>query len=143
MPQLCRFCWNHISENLNGRCPACRQSYKTDTSPKPSPEEYVAHYIVSHGLISDRPNSKIQLQKRPATAPTKERDAKRAAGVDPNSKKQFSDVRVIQRNLVYVTNLALSAAKEEVRCFLIPPSTLLIFSDSEATRLLRQVWQDY
>jgi len=28
--------------------------------------------------------------------------------------KKFSDVRVIQRNLVYVTNLALSAAKEEI-----------------------------
>jgi len=32
------------------------------------------------------------------------------------SRKNLSNVRVIQRNLVYVTNLALSVAKEEVCC---------------------------
>lgn len=26
-PQICRFCWHHIKENLNGRCPACRKPY--------------------------------------------------------------------------------------------------------------------
>lgn len=25
--QICRFCWHHIKENLNGRCPACRTPY--------------------------------------------------------------------------------------------------------------------
>ena len=25
--QVCRFCWHHIKENLNGRCPACRREY--------------------------------------------------------------------------------------------------------------------
>jgi CCR4-NOT transcription complex subunit 4 len=25
--QVCRFCWNHIKENLNGLCPACRRAY--------------------------------------------------------------------------------------------------------------------
>lgn len=47
----------------------------------------------------------------------KEREGKNRSGLpaaEATSKKQFSDVRVIQRNLVYVTNLALSAAKEEV-----------------------------
>jgi CCR4-NOT transcription complex subunit 4 len=35
-----------------------------------------------------------------------------------NMRKQLTNVRVIQRNLVYVTNLALSVAKEEVFFFL-------------------------
>lgn len=25
--QICRFCWHHIKENLNGKCPACRRDY--------------------------------------------------------------------------------------------------------------------
>ena len=25
--QICRFCWHHIKENLNKRCPACRRVY--------------------------------------------------------------------------------------------------------------------
>jgi len=45
---------------------------------------------------------------------SKEREKRIPVNGDPNSKKQYSDVRVIQRNLVYVTNLALSAAKEEL-----------------------------
>ena len=28
--QICRFCWHHIKENLNGRCPACRKEYTND-----------------------------------------------------------------------------------------------------------------
>ena len=28
--QICRFCWHHIKENLNKRCPACRRVYTDD-----------------------------------------------------------------------------------------------------------------
>lgn len=29
--KICRFCWHHIKENLNGRCPACRAPYDDTT----------------------------------------------------------------------------------------------------------------
>jgi RING/Ubox like zinc-binding domain len=29
-PKICRFCWHHIKENLNKRCPACRRVYTDD-----------------------------------------------------------------------------------------------------------------
>ncbi|CAG8850136.1 30714_t:CDS:2, partial [Racocetra persica] len=28
---ICRFCWHHIQENLNGLCPACRRVYSEQT----------------------------------------------------------------------------------------------------------------
>ena len=28
--QVCQFCWHHIKENLNRRCPACRREYTDD-----------------------------------------------------------------------------------------------------------------
>ena len=39
---VCRFCWNHIKNDLNGLCPACRRAYSDDLiqfKPVP-PEEY-------------------------------------------------------------------------------------------------------
>jgi len=90
--QMCRFCWNHINENLNGRCPACRQPYKTENYKftPPNPEEI----------------QRIQNAKK-----AKERERKLA---EANARKNLTNVRVIQRNLVYLTNLALSAATEEI-----------------------------
>jgi RING/Ubox like zinc-binding domain len=39
--QVCRFCWNHINENLKPRCPACRKPYEASeyTFEPPNPEE--------------------------------------------------------------------------------------------------------
>jgi hypothetical protein len=38
--QTCRFCWNHINENMNGKCPGCRTPYNSDkytfTQPDPA-----------------------------------------------------------------------------------------------------------
>ena len=28
--RICIWCWNHIRENLNGLCPACRTPYNSD-----------------------------------------------------------------------------------------------------------------
>jgi CCR4-NOT transcription complex subunit 4 len=41
--QMCRFCWHHIKENMNGKCPACRQPYNPEnyTFTPPDPEEFV------------------------------------------------------------------------------------------------------
>lgn len=48
--QICRFCWHHIKENLNGRCPACRREY-TDEAVQFKPigkEEYVLSIQLSN-----------------------------------------------------------------------------------------------
>jgi hypothetical protein len=39
--QVCPFCWNHIRNNLNGLCPACRRPYSDQPEWKPTAvEEY-------------------------------------------------------------------------------------------------------
>jgi len=35
--------------------------------------------------------------------------------LEPDNRKSLANIRVVQRNLVYVTNLSLDIAKEEVR----------------------------
>lgn len=41
--QICRFCYHHIKENLNNRCPACRTPYDDATVEFKAikPDEYV------------------------------------------------------------------------------------------------------
>lgn len=41
---MCRFCWNTINENLNGKCPACRQPYNEENFQfiPPNPQECVS-----------------------------------------------------------------------------------------------------
>jgi len=50
--QMCRFCWHHIKENLNSKCPACRSPYDPEnyTFNPPDPKEIAK--MVSHNKKS-------------------------------------------------------------------------------------------
>ena len=88
--QICRFCFNHIKDNMSGQCPACRQVYDEKnykfTPPDPS-----------------------EIKKA-----SKKKGSKRVRKSDSGgSRKHLQNVRVIQRNLVYAIGLSLSVAREE------------------------------
>ncbi|KAJ3022592.1 hypothetical protein HKX48_005778 [Thoreauomyces humboldtii] len=90
--QICRFCWNHIKENLNGLCPACRRPYSEHTVEfKAVPPEEIARIKA--------------LKKR------KERERKEQ---DQVSRRNLANARVVQKNLVYVLGLPPRFATEEV-----------------------------
>eukprot|EP00842_Homolaphlyctis_polyrhiza_P006657 jgi/Hompol1/6993/HPOL_002400-RA len=90
--QICRFCWNHIKEDLNGLCPACRRPYSEDSIEfKPVPPEEV---------------SKLKNAKK-----KKERERKEQ---EIASRKQLANVRVVQKNLVYVLGLPPKLQNEEI-----------------------------
>ncbi|KAJ3017043.1 transcriptional repressor general negative regulator of transcription subunit 4 [Thoreauomyces humboldtii] len=90
--QVCRFCWNHIKENLNSLCPACRRPYSEDTVEfTPVPPEEIARIKA--------------LKKR------KERERKEQ---DQVSRRNLANARVVQKNLVYVLGLPPKFATEEV-----------------------------
>lgn len=82
--KVCRFCWHHIKENLNRRCPACRREYSDEAVQFKAinKEECVvlAHCycpVMSH-LRSFLPLlSSFQPQ---ATYPTEEAEGTRAKG---------------------------------------------------------------
>lgn len=89
--QMCRFCWHHIKENLNGRCPHCRKPY--------SEENYTFEPISVEEIKQKRKEKK-----------QKERERKKE---EATNRKQLSNKRVVQRNLVYITNIPLMSAKED------------------------------
>ncbi|KAL6307964.1 hypothetical protein BKA93DRAFT_726639 [Sparassis latifolia] len=90
--QICRFCWHHIKENLNGRCPACRREY-TDEAVQFKP-------------INKEDHKRLTQQKKQRERERKELDAL--------NRRHLANVRVVQRNVVYVVGLGPRFAKEEL-----------------------------
>ncbi|KAF2116208.1 hypothetical protein BDV96DRAFT_573558 [Lophiotrema nucula] len=91
--QICQFCFNNIRTTMNGLCPACRRPYDESTIEfkNITPEEMAKH--------------KQQIaQKAKKNAALRQKEAQKAEA-DSLSRKHLSGLRVVQKNLVYVTGL--------------------------------------
>ncbi|KAJ9181628.1 hypothetical protein P3X46_009740 [Hevea brasiliensis] len=96
--EICVWCWNHIMEmaekdNTEGRCPACRTSYDK--------ERIVGMAANCERLVAEI-NSERKLKSQKAKPKLSE------------GRMHLSNVRVIQRNLVYTIGLPLNLADEAV-----------------------------
>ncbi|KAJ7063520.1 hypothetical protein C8F01DRAFT_1209783 [Mycena amicta] len=90
--QICRFCWHHIKENLNKRCPACRRVYTDDA--------------VEFKPIATQDHKRLTQQKK-----QRERERKE---LDTLGRRHLANVRVVQRNVAYVVGIGPRFAKEEL-----------------------------
>ncbi|CAO3623119.1 unnamed protein product [Cunninghamella blakesleeana] len=90
--QICRFCWHHIKENLNGTCPACRREYSDQ--------------MAEFQPISADEIARIKREKK-----EKERQQKDMEAVN---RRHLANMRVVQKNLVYVIGLHPKYATEEI-----------------------------
>lgn len=81
--QICRFCWHRIRTDENGLCPACRKQYPED------PADF-------------KPLSAEEIQKIKNEKRQKDQQRKHKAF---ESRKHLADVRVVQKNLVFVVGL--------------------------------------
>jgi len=93
--QVCLLCFNHILKELNGKCPACRTPY--------DPDNYQSREVEQ--VASSR------KQKRKEKQEAKKQGAR---GDIAPSKKELNNVRVIQRNLVYMIGIPPSLAREDL-----------------------------
>ncbi|WFD27043.1 RING-type E3 ubiquitin transferase [Malassezia nana] len=90
--QICRFCWHHIKQNLNGRCPACRRKY-------------------SDQAIEFKAMSTEEILRLTNAKKNKEREKKE---MEATNRKHLANMRVVQKNLVYVVGLSPKFAREEL-----------------------------
>ncbi|KAJ7977017.1 CCR4-NOT transcription complex subunit 4 [Quillaja saponaria] len=96
--EICVWCWHHIMEmaekdGTEGRCPACRTPYDK--------ERIVAMSANCQRLVAEmKSQHKSKMQKLKPKA--------------SEGRKHLSDVRVIQRNLVYIIGLPLNLADEDL-----------------------------
>ncbi|KAF1813220.1 hypothetical protein P152DRAFT_465880 [Eremomyces bilateralis CBS 781.70] len=91
--QVCQFCYNNIKNAVNGLCPACRRPYDDNRIEwkSISPEELASYKA-----------DQAQQAKRKAAARQKEAQKKEAESL---SRKHLAGLRVVQKNLVYVTGM--------------------------------------
>ena len=103
--QICQFCYHNIRQNpeLNGRCPGCRRLYD---------DESVVYIKVSPEEIK-----LLQAKKEKRDREKKQREKERKE-TDMASKKHLSGLRVVQKNLVYVTGLNPPCNPEELHSLL-------------------------
>ncbi|TFK29817.1 hypothetical protein FA15DRAFT_663090 [Coprinopsis marcescibilis] len=90
--QICRFCWHHIKENLNKRCPACRRIYTDDG--------------IEFKPVATQDHKRLTQQKK-----QRERERKE---LETLGRKHLANVRVVQRNVAYVVGIGPRFAKEEL-----------------------------
>ncbi|CAK7897668.1 general negative regulator of transcription subunit 4 [[Candida] anglica] len=90
--QICQFCYNNIRQNpeLNGRCPACRRLYDDESV------EYKSISAEEYRLQQSR-REKREREKKQREKEKKENEMA--------NKKHLAGLRVVQKNLVYVTGL--------------------------------------
>ncbi|KAL8278257.1 hypothetical protein RQP46_009430 [Phenoliferia psychrophenolica] len=88
--QICRFCYHHIKENLNGRCPACRAPYDDTT--------------VEFKAIKPDELKRLQAAK-------KLRDKRRKD--EALTVKNLANVRVRQRAQVHIQGMTTKIANED------------------------------
>lgn len=82
--QICRFCWHRIRTNENGLCPACRKAYPENPAEfKPLTDDEV------HKIKKDRRQKETQRKQKSAEC-----------------RKHLANVRVVQKNLVFVVGLS-------------------------------------
>ncbi|CAL0321917.1 unnamed protein product [Lupinus luteus] len=96
--QICVWCWHHImdmaeKDDTEGRCPACRSPYDKNK-------------IVGMAANCERLVAEVHMEKRLKNQKAKSKSYE--------GRKQLSNVRVIQRNLVYIVGLPLNLGDEDV-----------------------------
>ncbi|KAL9241043.1 hypothetical protein vseg_015202 [Gypsophila vaccaria] len=96
--EVCVWCWNHILEmaekdGTEGRCPACRTPYD---------KEKIVGMAANCGRLVAEGSTEKRHKSQKAKSKTSE------------SRKQLTNVRVIQRNLVYIVGLPLDLADEDL-----------------------------
>ncbi|XP_074661021.1 uncharacterized protein LOC141913398 isoform X2 [Tubulanus polymorphus] len=90
--QICRFCWHRLRTYENGLCPACRKLYPEN------PAEFKP--------LTDDELQRIKKERRQKDHQRKQKAAE--------NRKHLANVRVVQKNLVFVVGLSPRLADPEV-----------------------------
>ncbi|CAJ2505272.1 Uu.00g126660.m01.CDS01 [Anthostomella pinea] len=101
--QICQFCFNNLKNNLSGLCPACRRPYD---------EKDIEFKVVTHEEEAEFRANIQKNQKKRATEQRQKEVQKREA--EKENRKNLQGVRVVQKNLVYVTGLTPTVREDEL-----------------------------
>jgi len=99
---VCRFCFNSIKNEMNNACPACRRPYN---------DKDVQYKAITPEEIAAYKSRQAQKQKKTQATLAKE---KQKAEAEHLSRKHLAGMRVVQKNLVYVTGLSPTTQEDQL-----------------------------
>ncbi|KAH8666370.1 hypothetical protein BX600DRAFT_380516 [Xylariales sp. PMI_506] len=102
--QICQFCFNNLKNNLNGLCPACRRPYD---------EKTIQWKVVTQEEVAEF-RANIQKNQKKRAAEQRQKEAQKREVTDKSNRKNLVGVRVVQKNLVYVTGLTPTVPEDEL-----------------------------
>ncbi|KAI1880711.1 hypothetical protein JX265_000951 [Neoarthrinium moseri] len=102
--QVCQFCYNNLKNNMNGLCPACRRPYD---------ESSIKFEVVTQEQIAEF-RANIQKNQKKRAAEQRQKEAQKREATDRSNRKNLVGVRVVQKNLVYVTGLTPTVPEDEL-----------------------------
>nr|PVC52358.1 hypothetical protein MACL_00000833 [Theileria orientalis] len=110
--QVCLWCLHYIRNTMGNKCPACRQDYEESNF------KYKTKTSTSTRTLQTKKKreSKDSLSKEAQNDSSKESakdEPKEPKDLKEDQVESLKDVRVIQRNLVYVVGIPLKLAKKE------------------------------
>ncbi|KAL7067650.1 RNA recognition motif family protein [Cryptosporidium serpentis] len=125
--QICLWCYYHICDQLDNKCPACRQLYKVSNVSKTIQNDTIERSIIdgftwSGDKIMNMDDSNIlhitgtTSTGEPQTLTNESfiYNQSCTSSEDTLHQQSLGDMRIIQRNLVYVAGLDYSNAKREI-----------------------------
>ncbi|EXF82016.1 RNA recognition domain-containing protein [Colletotrichum fioriniae PJ7] len=101
--QVCQFCFNNIKNNMNGLCPACRRPYD---------EKTIQWKVVTTEEVAEF-RANIQKNQKKRAVEQKQKEVQKRE-VEKENRKNLIGVRVVQKNLVYVTGLTPTVREDEL-----------------------------
>ncbi|PSR77016.1 hypothetical protein BD289DRAFT_378187 [Coniella lustricola] len=101
--QVCQFCFHNIKSNMNGLCPACRRPYDEKTI------QYKA--VTAEEQAEFRANLQKSRKKRAELQGQREVQKRES---EKDARKNLVGIRVVQKNLVYVTGLTPTVKEDEL-----------------------------
>ncbi|CAN8098028.1 unnamed protein product [Discula destructiva] len=101
--QVCQFCYHNIKTNMNGLCPACRRTYDEKTI------QYKAVTVEEQAEF--RANLQKSRKKRAEIQGQREVQKRES---EKDARKNLVGIRVVQKNLVYVTGLTPTVREDEL-----------------------------
>ncbi|EDO06772.1 RNA recognition motif domain containing protein [Babesia bovis T2Bo] len=101
--QVCLWCLHYLRTTMGNKCPACRRDYEeSNMKYKSAPRTQM--------------NSRTQTSKKHRNASDKDATTRDEEGCSPGQRNNanLKEIRVIQRNLVYVVGIPAKLAKKDI-----------------------------
>lgn len=119
--QICLWCFHNINEKVDGKCPNCRSLYQQDKVVMSSMDPEMIEAAREERLRKKKENDKKASSGRISSSTSSGAISSMVSSVPGSfscskhgSKDHLQNIRIMQRNLVYVIGLSANVAREDI-----------------------------